>query len=219
MVQETMIDDNRRKTLRALFPNLSDQELEAVYRAESAAKEPKYLDLKSAFDPDSTVEWAEVINDIVAFANTGGGVIVFGVNDDGSTANFDTSRIDTLDAADITNKREAHTGFQFADFEVVKIEHHGNQRAALLIGSTDVPIVFTRPGADVNVKGKQRPAFAKGTVYFRHGAKSEPATRDDLSAWIARTIEEARSNWVKGIRKVVESPPGHAITVVSTPPN
>ena len=82
-----------------------------VGRAETAEKESKYLDFKSAFDPDSTVEWAEVIKDIVAFANSGGGVIVFGVNDDGSTADYDTSRIYNLDAADITNKIEAYTAF------------------------------------------------------------------------------------------------------------
>ena len=78
-----------------------------VYRAETAEKESRYLDFKCAFDPDSAVEWAEIIKDIVAFANSGGGVIVFGVKDDGSMANIDTSRIYKLDAADITNKIEA----------------------------------------------------------------------------------------------------------------
>ena len=187
-------------------------------RAENAERESKYLDFKSAFDVESTPQWCEVIKDIISFANSGGGIIIFGVNDDGSTADIDTSRIYKLDPADITNKIEAYTGLQFSDIEIVEIERGGNLRAAFLIGNADIPIVFTRPGADVLVKGKQRPAFAKGTVYFRHGAKSEPGTREDLSAWLERAIERARTNWVKGIRKVVEAPPGHTITVVSSPP-
>jgi hypothetical protein len=158
-----------------------------------------------------------VIKDVVAFANSGGGVIVFGVNDDGSTANVDTSPIYKIDIADVTNKIEAYTGYQFADIEIIEVERFGDRRATFIIAAADTPIVFTRPGVDVIIRGKQKPAFARGTVYFRHGAKSEPGTRDDLISWRERAIEQARGNWVKGIRKVIEAPAGHTITVISSP--
>lgn len=188
-------------------------------RAENAQKESKHLDFKSEFDVNSAAQWCEVIKDIVSFANSGGGVIVFGVNDDGSNANVDTSPIFKLDLADLTNKIEAYTGHHLAEIEIIEVERNGDLRTAFIIASADTPIVFTRHGADVLVKGKQKPAFAKGTVYFRHGAKSEPGTRDDLIGWRERAIERARSNWVKGIRKVIEAPAGHTITVVSSPPS
>ena len=171
-------------------------------RAENARKESKYLDFKSEFNTTSGAQWCEVIKDIIAFANSGGGTIVFGVNDDGSNAAVDTSTIYKLDIADVTNKIEAYTGYQFADIEILEVQRHGDMRAAFIIAGADVPIVFTRPGADVMVRGKQKPAFAKGTIYFRHGAKSEPGTRDDLIDWREKTIERARSNWAKGMRKV-----------------
>lgn len=186
-------------------------------RAENARTESKYLDFKKEFDVGSSAQWCEIIKDIVAFANSGGGVIVFGVNNDASNAEFDTRMICKLDVADITNKIEAYTGYQFADIEVVEVERDGDIRAAFLIGSSDTPMIFIRPGADVMEKGKQRPAFARGTVYFRHGAKSEPGTRDDLRSWREKTIESARNSWMKGIRKVIEAPAGHVITVVSSP--
>ena len=188
-----------------------------IERAENARTESKYLDFKREFDVTSGAHWCEIIKDIVAFANSGGGVIVFGVNNDASNAEFDTGIICRLDAADITNKIEAYTGCQFAEIEVLEVERDGDIRAAFLIGSSDIPLIFIRPGADVMEKGKQRPAFARGTVYFRHGAKSEPGTRDDLTAWRDKTIELARNSWMKGIRKVIEAPAGHAITVVSSP--
>ena len=50
----------------------------------TAEDETADLDFKSAFDPASTRDWCELVKDIVAFANSGGGCIVFGVNDDGS---------------------------------------------------------------------------------------------------------------------------------------
>jgi Schlafen, AlbA_2 len=198
--------------------NVNSMRSRLLDRAENAQKESRHLDFKSEFDVDSTPQWCEVIKDIVSVANSGGGVIIFGVNDDGSAAGFDTSRIFKLDVADLTNKIEAYTGYHFAEIEIVEVERRGDVRAAFIIGGADIPIVFTRPGADVAVKGKQRPAFAKGTVYFRHGAKSEPGTRNDLIIWRDRAIEKARRNWVKGIRKVIEAPAGHTITVVSSPP-
>jgi hypothetical protein len=203
-VSRSVMDVNRSKFLE---------------RAENARTESKYVDFKSEFDVTSGPEWCEIIKDIVAFANSGGGVIVFGVNNDASNANFDTSAIYQLDVADITNKIEPYTGYHFADIEVIEVKRDGDMRAAFIIGGADTPIVFTRPGADVMVKGKQRPAFARGTVYFRHGAKSEPGTRDDLMGWREKTIESARKTWMQGIRKVIEAPAGHAITVISSTPS
>jgi hypothetical protein len=78
-------------------------------------------------------------------------------------------------------------------------------------------MIFIRPGTYDIGGGQQRTAFSQGTIYFRHGAKSEPGTRDDLSSWLDDTIEKVRSGWLGGIRKVVEAPAGHAITVVSSP--
>lgn len=67
-----------------------------------------------------------------------------------------------------------------------------------------------------SVIGDKKPPF-QGTIYFRHGAKSESATRDDLISWRDHALEKIRVGWLGGIRKVVEAPAGHAITVVSSP--
>jgi hypothetical protein len=189
-----------------------------VERAENAKSESKYLDFKREFDTTSAAAWCEVIKDIVAFANSGRGVIVFGVNNDGTSSENDVSPLLNIDPADVTNKLQGYCSFQFSDFEIAAVSRSGVARAALYVGGADVPLVFVREGADTMTRGKQRPAFSKGTVYFRHGAKSEPGTRDDLSCR-DRTIESARKNWLSGIRKVVEVPPGHVVNVVSSAPS
>lgn len=48
-------------------------------KALSAKRESKHIEFKHSFDPTSMGEWCEVINDIVAIANSGGGIIVFGL--------------------------------------------------------------------------------------------------------------------------------------------
>jgi hypothetical protein len=40
-------------------------------------------DFKSSFDPSSGAEWMEILKDIVAMANSGGGLITVGLDDHG----------------------------------------------------------------------------------------------------------------------------------------
>lgn len=52
----------------------------------SAKRESKTVDFKSSFDPESNGDWCELIKDFVAIANSGGGVILIGVADDGTAS-------------------------------------------------------------------------------------------------------------------------------------
>ena len=58
-----------------------------------------------------------------------------------------------------------------------------------------LPLVFARPGTYSVPGGKQKTAFAQGTVYFRHGAKSEPGTTEDLAHALDRRLGTADSYW------------------------
>jgi hypothetical protein len=185
-------------------------------RAKDVMRESKTIDFKREFDSASAGAWCELIKDIVAFANSGGGVIVFGVENDGSNSNANPTSLLTHDTADITNRISKYTNFQFSEFEIMEVERAAKTRVALIISAADVPIVFTKPGSYDIGAGKQKTAFSQGTVYFRHGSKSEPGSRDDLLNWRDREISKARKNWLGGIRKVVQSPPGETVTVLSS---
>ncbi|MCK0103232.1 ATP-binding protein [Pseudohalocynthiibacter sp. F2068] len=52
-------------------------------RAQNGVRENKTLDFKSEFNLAQRGDWCEIIKDIVAFANSGGGVLVIGLNDSG----------------------------------------------------------------------------------------------------------------------------------------
>jgi hypothetical protein len=183
-------------------------------RAQTATRESKFVDFKGHFDVTSDGEWCEIIKDVVAFANSGGGVILFGIADDGQMTGYDPTPLLAADPADITNKIARFTGVDFADFEIATVMRQGSEVAALLVEGALAPIPFTRPGTYDAGGGKQKTAFGRGTVYFRHGAKSEPATLHDMVAWRDKIIARARSDWLGGIRKVVTAPAGHTVTVV-----
>jgi hypothetical protein len=188
---------------------------ETVVKALNAKRESKYIEFKEALDVSSQGEWCEIIKDVVAIANTGGGVILIGVDNQGDPTGFDVKPILEIDSADITNKIHKYTGVQFSEFEISEEEKHGCTIAALTIHGVSIPIVFTKPGTYDIGGGKQKSAFAAGTVYFRHGAKSEPGNTEDIRRVIERQLESVRKHWIRGVRKVVTAPQGSRIVVAS----
>lgn len=180
----------------------------------AADQESEKVEFKESLDTKSKTAWLEILKDIVAIANSGGGVLLIGVKDDGHVSGNDVNDLLNYDPADLTNKMFAYTGRHFSDFRITRVERDGQPVAAIEIGRVSVPLVFTTPGNYVGADGKQKNAFIAGAVYFRHGAKSEPATSDDLQQFIKREIDIVKESWLSGIRKVVEAPEGSKIMVL-----
>lgn len=180
-------------------------------RAQLLEKETKQIEFKETFDVDSPRDWCEIIKDVVAISNSGGGCILIGVKNDGTLSQPDGISALSLDPAQVTNKIARYTGQQFSQFEIKWIERHGHKVLALLIDEVRMPMVFTKPGTYDVGDGRQQTAFQVGTVYFRHGAKSEPGNSDDLRDAIERELQKVRKSWLRNIREVVKAPPEHKV--------
>jgi predicted HTH transcriptional regulator len=110
----------------------------------AAQGESRSLDFKERFDPRELSEWLELIKDLVAMANIGGGLIVVGVCDNGQPATSDVQPVLDLDPAKVTDKIESYTHMHFEDFEVSEVMRDGSRVAVIAIGpSLDAPIAFT----------------------------------------------------------------------------
>lgn len=173
--------------------------------------ESETVEYKASFNPKSSGEWLEILKDVVALANSGGGVIIIGIEDSGTLADFDAASLADLDPADLTNKLYKYTGQQLANFEFVTI---ASNLFGIVVKGVTTPVVFVKPGTYDTGAGRQKTSFSAGTVYFRHGAKSEPGNADDLRWFIERRVEELRKSWLEGIVKVVEAPAGSDIQIV-----
>jgi hypothetical protein len=186
-----------------------------IQKAISAKRESKHVEFKRSFDPDSPQDWCEIIKDTIAIANSGGGIILFGVDNVGTPCGAMLDPILRLDPADIANKISKYTGSVDLEFEFQEVKKGARKLVAFIIQSVSIPIVFQKPGTYDIGSGKQRTAFSVGTVYFRHGAKSEPGTSDDIRSVIERQLELMRKSWIKGVRKVVQAPHGSQVATVS----
>lgn len=180
-----------------------------------AKRESKYVDFKALFDPSSKGDWCEIIKDIVAMANTDGGVIIIGLNNDSTPSGKDVRAVLEIDTSVVTDKIHRYTEYQFSEFEIHECDKEARQLAAIVIFGIPVPMVFQKPGTYILQDGRQKTAFSKGTLYFRHGAKSEPGNMQDLQKVIERNLGNVRREWLKGVRKVIQAPRGSQVTVLS----
>lgn len=184
-------------------------------RALRAKRESKSVDFKRSFEPGAAADWCELIKDIVAMANTGGGAIIIGVANDGTSVDEESAdRAMTIDSAVITDKLAAYTGVHFDAFTLELGDRGGHRVAVLSIDAATHPLVFERPGTYAVADNRQKTAFGVGTLYVRHGAKSEPATSADISRILERLLAKVRKDWLQGVRRVVNAPSGSAISVL-----
>ena len=185
-----------------------------IQRALAAKRESKYIEFKDSFDPNSPAEWCEIVKDVVAIANSGGGVIVFGLDSSGAPTGASLDALVGIDPADFGNKIAKYIGPVQLEFEVRELAKQNRKLQALVIQAVSIPVIFQKPGTYDAGAGKQKTAFSMGTVYFRHGAKSEPGNSDDIRTVIERQLEFIRKSWIKGVRKVVQAPEGSQIITV-----
>ena len=185
-----------------------------ITNAAKAKRESKYFDFKESINLVQTRDWCEIVKDIAAMANSGGGCILFGVANNGDISGWNVDPVLNLDPAVITDQMNKYTGDQFSDFELQSLQKNDKKIAALVIESAQQPLIFIRPGTYDVGEGKQKNAFAQGTIYFRHGAKSEPGNSRDLMGFLDRKMDEIRKSWLGNIRKVVNAPRGHKISIL-----
>jgi predicted HTH transcriptional regulator len=91
----------------------------------TAKRESKYVEFKEEFDPTSAEAMCELIKDMVAVANSGGGVIIIGLRSNGTATGSDVSGVLGLDPAVVTDRVHKYTGYQFNEFEIIDCEKDG----------------------------------------------------------------------------------------------
>jgi hypothetical protein len=181
----------------------------------AAVCETSRFDFKQQFDVASNRDWLEIVKDIVAIANSGGGIILFGLDNGGRPSGDDVSHLADIDPAEITDKIMKYTSHQFSALELTQLDKEGHVVIALSVSEALLPMVFEKPGTyPIDAKNQGR-AFSAGTVYFRHGAKSEPGNTEDLRNALEREVDRRRQQWLENIRKVVEAPADSKVLIVA----
>jgi Schlafen, AlbA_2 len=181
----------------------------------AAKRESKSVEFKEQFIPTDARQSLEVLKDIVAMANSGGGTLAVGINNSGIASGVDIDPVLKFDHAKYCDLIRKYTLQNFSDLEVIEAEKDGHSVAIFLINPPDFPLVFERPGTyAIENSSRQATAFGQGTVFFRHGAKSEPGTGDDLRRFMQQRMKEMERQILSGMRQVTEAPRGSQLQVI-----
>jgi hypothetical protein len=163
-------------------------------RAANATRSSKRVALRDS------VDYVELVRDVAALANSGGGVIVL----DG---------IAGVDEELLHEQLGRYAEPEFEGFDVEPVSRNGRPSTAVVVeGVRNAPLVFTQTGR----VGGDHVAFVRGGLYFRHGAKSEAATGEDVRDFIRRQLEATRAQWLANIRQVMHAPDGAEVAVIET---
>jgi len=176
-----------------------------------ATAETDAIDFKKEFNPAVDGEWCELLKDVLAMGNSGGGVIIIGVDSAGNTVGIDSAISKKMDPAVIGDKIRKYTAGNDPRCSV-RIETRGSGTVLVLaIDASITPVAFEKAGT-YEVGAKPKCAFNAGSFYFRHNTRSEPGTTEDVAAAIEREVNRRREEWLGNIRQVMEAPPGSKVT-------
>jgi hypothetical protein len=181
------------------------------------AREGANQDLKESFDSNSPKAKLDLVKDLVAIANSGGGEIIFGRGEQNITG-LPADQIAALDSAKVADQVEKY----IAPLSV-RLSHEidesipGKPTLSLHIQPAETPIVISKDGI-WTPPGKKYEEFVlrKGDIWIRHSSKNEHATAEDLRSWIYRARAAEKSAILERVGMLVDLPEGSDIRVVAS---
>ncbi len=115
-----------------------------IERATAAKRESKYIDFKERFDPGSPGDWCEVLKDFAGIANSGGGIVMVGLRNNGTGSGADVQPVLDLDPAKITDKLFKYTEDQDAGFEIHEAARGAQKLAVIAIEAAPATVIWPR---------------------------------------------------------------------------
>ena len=114
-------------------------------RAAEAKRASRRVALRRDFDPQSEDHWRDLVVDLTALANSGGGVAV--VEGD-------------VDAAEISRRVSKQTGTQFSPLDVQRVSRNGTWMTAIVVDAPEDTPLLVGQQAYFRHGGKSKPATA-----------------------------------------------------------
>lgn len=182
-------------------------------------REEEALDYKRSYDlrgKGFTKDKVEVARDVVAMANTSGGYIVLGVDEDrsGTTATYQPTGIppDHLEALDIDNLKpqiESYLNVPVAvQLQRHHLDEHGGRCFALIYvqEASQGPVIMEKQG-QYEENGRNVTVFRSGDVLIRSGGASRRADQNAMREQVSKMRRRERERWTEeilGVRQLTD---------------
>jgi len=196
--------------------------LEAIKYLLDYHEEDPQLDYKLTCHPKEEKSWLDITKDIIAFANTIGGYIVFGVKD----ITFEVVGLgDEIvrimkDANNILQKVNKYLEPHITDLRTKSYQDDDKTIIVLFIPETaNKTHMFSKDGTFTHISGKPGWAFRRGTFYVRRSGGNHLGDSRDFDEIVQKRISQFRESILGKIARVVEAPPDSKMLFVSHDPS
>lgn len=179
-------------------------------------EEDLFVDYKENFDLRSQKEWLGITIDAVAFANTHGGYIVFGIED--STFKLKGIEENTVRGLSDTNlilqKFNRYIYPPFSRIRAKKIVRDAKRFVIIFIPETiDKTHIVVKEASFRFPSGEMKTILREGNVYVRRSGGNQTLDPGALEFIINKRIDHYRNSILNKIARVVEAPPDHELIV------
>jgi hypothetical protein len=203
---------NILELLRSPEP-LSD---EAIATVMVAREENTHVDFKLDLE-NTDREWLEVTKDVMAFANTEGGYLVFGVKNGTyeEVGLSDQSAKLISDTNNLMQKFNRCIEPHFTGLRAKAIQRNGKKFVIVMIpASLDATHMVCKEGAFKHQSVATKVVLHVGTFHVRRSGANHMADSRDLDAVLERRMARYREKLLQGISRVVAAPADREVLVV-----
>ena len=146
-------------------------------------------------------------------SNSDGGVIVFGVDDDGHRVGLNQSLLNLMDPARINGQIEPKAPGARVSTSYYETTYYRLRYGFLCIHPQDDLIVFEKEWGYSKPGGRHQIVISKGILYARGVGETRPARQADVTHMVRRLIEMGSKALLARIEKVATVPLNNEIVV------
>lgn len=183
----------------------------------SYQEEDTLVDYKVTFHNEER-EWLEITKDVMAFANTNGGYLVFGVKD-GTFEKVGLDEITVRTINDPNNIIQKINRNVAPGINLIRCKHFERDNKNFVVvfvpPSQDKSHIITKDASFKFQSGKEKKVLSQGTSYVRRSAGNHMMDARDLDDIINRRIDHFKGSLLDKISRVVEAPEPSEVLIVS----
>lgn len=182
-------------------------------------EENRLVDYKEAFNTKEEIEWLNITKDVLAFANTESGYLVFGVKD----GSYEMVNLEEADYKFLTDVNKVQQKLNKCISPLLKnlrtkgFERQGKKAVIMYIpeslGKTHIVI---KDGFIKFQNGTERFILRVGMIFIRKSGGNQIIDPDDFEWLINRRIDRYKDSLLEKIARVVEAPPEHEVLIYDT---
>ena len=210
-------NENEKPSIKIHLSSDDPLSISAINDLIDHKEEDLYVDYKQSFDPNDGKHWHDITTDTMAFANTMGGYIVFGVTDsDFSVVGLPEPTVKALvDTNMVMQKFNRHV---LPHFSAIRTKAHRTVSGVTIVimhvpESEGKTHIFVKDVSYTYPSGKNKQLAYAGMMFIRRSATNHVVDPDDLEFIINRRIGYYKDSILNKIAKVVEAPIEHQVLV------